>query len=800
MISHVKWFSLQRNLNIGKFMWQRLGSLVIKYRLALLIILAAATGFMGYYASKVKLSYEFSRAIPVDNPKYKEYLSFKDKFGDDGNLLVIGIQTDKLFQLDIFKEYIALHDELKHVKNVDGLLDIPSAVNLVKDSATEKLIPVRIFAENISSQAELDSDKAVFFNLLFYKTLLYNPEDSEANAYMMGVRINKDSLNSPVRTKIVKDILAAVNSFQEKTSIETHVSGLPLIRTMVADRIQREMKIFLIGSLLLSALILLLFFRSMSTMLLSLAVVILGVVWSLGVLYLCGYKITILTALTPSLIVVIGIPNCIYFINKYHTSFLQNGNKIQSLIDMVSKMGVVTLFCNITAAIGFAVFAFTKSALLQEFGVVAGISIMLIFLISFILLPAVLSYLPPPKAKQMKYLNNKFITSLLIKIEGWVFDHKKVVYASTLVILIFAVVGILKLKSVGYIVDDLPKTDKIYTDLKFFEKNFKGVMPLEIVVDAKKRYGLVGMKALRAFEKIDTLSQYITAQKDMSRPVSIGEGLKFINQVFNDGDSTHYFLPDETEMAFMADYLKPSKDTSAATSKNNLTKMLSSFMDTSKRYTRVSINMADVGTERLPIILNGIQQRANELFDTSQYNVQLTGTSITFLEGSSFIIKGLKQSIFWAFLLIAVCMLYLFRSARILLCSLIPNLVPLVITAGIMGWVGIALKPSTVLVFSVALGIAIDITIRFLVNYKQELPEHNNDVHATVAATIKNTGLSIVYTALVLIAGFIIFCFSGFGGTQTLGWLTSVTLLVATLTNLILLPVLLLLVSPKKNN
>lgn len=137
-------------------------------------------------------------------------------------------------------------------------------------------------------------------------------------------------------------------------------------------------------------------------------------------------------------------------------------------------------------------------------------------------------------------------------------------------------------------------------------------------------------------------------------------------------------------------------------------------------------------------------------------------------------------------------MLYLFRSFKILLCSLIPNVVPLVITAGVMGWFGIALRPSTVLVFSVALGIAIDVTIRFLINYKQELPSQNNAVEPTIVETIRHTGISIIYTSLVLIAGFIIFCFSGFGGTQALGWLTSLTLITGTITNLTLLPVLLL--------
>ena len=775
-----------------RIMWKRLGHIVIKRRVAFIFLLLASTAFMGYFAAKVKLSYEFSKAIPTNNPKYQDYLAFKNKFGDDGNVLVAGIQTDKLFNLGIFNNYAALLKTIKKINNVDDVLGISSCINLLKDSATEKLNPVEIFPDSINNQQQLDSAKNVFFNLPFYNTILYN---RDSNAYLAAIRINKDSLNSPARTKIVNDIIAAANAFQQQTNIEVHLSGLPLIRTVMADRIQKEMRYFLLGSVLLSALILLLFFRSMSTMLLSLAVVILGVVWSLGILYLCGYKITLLTALIPSLVVVIGIPNCIYFINKYHSSYRQSGDKMQSLVDMVSKMGVVTLFCNITAAIGFAVFALTKSAILQEFGVVAGLSIMSIFVISFILLPSVLSYLPTPNARQTKYLDNKWITSFLVNVDGWVFQHKKIVYAFTLVILIFSVMGMFRLKSVAFIVDDLPKTDKIYTDLKFFEKNFKGVMPLEIVIDTKKRYGLAGMRGLTVFGKIDTLSQYITSQNDMNRPLSIVEGLKFAKQAFYDGDSSNYLLPNTFDGAFVGEYLRPSKDTGK---KNNFVKILSSFIDTARQETRISVNMADVGTKKLPVILAGIRQKANELFDSSQYKVELTGTSITFLEGSDFIIKGLKQSICWAFLLIALCMLYLFRSMRILICSLIPNIIPLVITAGIMGWAGVPLKPSTVLIFSVALGIAIDITIRFLVNYKQELKLFGNNASETVSATIKNTGLSIVYTALVLIAGFIIFCFSSFGGTFALGWLTSVTLLVATLTNLILLPVLLLLVSPKK--
>jgi hypothetical protein len=221
-------------------------------------------------------------------------------------------------------------------------------------------------------------------------------------------------------------------------------------------------------------------------------------------------------------------------------------------------------------------------------------------------------------------------------------------------------------------------------------------------------------------------------------------------------------------------------------------------MDSNKQEARISVSMKDVGSTRLPFILDSVQKKANEIFDTSRYNVQLTGSSVTFLEGNRFIINGLKDSIMWAFLLITLCMLYLFKSFRILLCSLLPNLIPLVITAGVMGWVDVSLKPSTVLVFSVTLGIAIDITIRFLVNYKQQLGKNNGDPRQTVIETIHSTGISIVYTSIVLTAGFIIFCFSSFGGTKALGWLTSLTLITATIANLVLLPALILSFYKKK--
>lgn len=790
-------------------MWSSVAQFVYKARFALLVLLLVYTGFMGWQSTRVKLSYEFVRAIPTDNPKYKAYQEFRKKFGEDGNLMVAGIETPSLFTIKNFGAYTKLHNGLKNIPGVDDVLSIPSSVNLQFNADSGKLGSKRIFSDSSLTETTLAAARTEFEGLPFYRGLLYNPE---TKAYLMGIRVNGDSLNSKSRENVMRQIAGQLDSFETSTNITVHRSGLPLIRSVMAVRIQHEMKVFLLASVLLAAIILLLFFRSVSAMAISLAVVGVGVVSSLGTMALLGYQISVLNALIPPLMVVIGVPNCIYFLNKYHNNWIETGDKKQSLINMIGKMGVVTLFCNITAAIGFAVFAITQSQILKEFGIVAGINILLLFFISLALIPALLSVLPPPGKHQTKYLHSRVITSALERMENWVVNHPKFTFTGTFLLLALSCIGLFRLKSQGFIVDDIPHNDKIYTDLKFFEKHFRGVMPLEITIHVPKEKEALGDKAWRQFvhkmiEKVGTLEDSLYEHPALGKPTSLVDGLKFIYRARTLNDTVTQ-LDGEAWSLVKQGLLQQGLDSNRKGPSSGVNKLMGSFIDSAKMEMRISVPMADVGTLELNRILKNIEATVNHILDSSKniyiqgektipdstkFEVAFTGTTVTFLEGSNYIIKGLKESIFWAFILIALSMLFLFRSIRILLCSLIPNVVPLIITAGIMGWMGIPLKPSTVLVFSVTLGIAIDITIRFLVNYRQELAAHNNDPMETVKQTIRQTGLSIIYTSLVLIAGFVIFIFSGFGGIKALGLLTTITLLVATVTNLVLLPVLLLL-------
>ena len=767
-------------------MWYRLGQNILKYKKTYLFFILLSTVVMGYFAVQIKLSYEYTKAIPSDNPKFIVYNEFVKKYGVDGTTVVVGFKTDDFYTKAFFNQVDALHKTIKQNSAVAEVMSIPTAYTITKDSVDTKFNAAKIFHAPYTLDSVLIADKTVFESLPFYQNLYYNPD---SNSYIMAISFIADSINSISRTKIIGSIQNELDRFSQSTKTEVHISGLPFIRTIMADRIKKEMLWFLIGSLILSAITLLVFFRSVSATIMSLAVVLMGVIWSLGTMVLLGQKITLLTALIPPLIVVIGIPNCIYFLNKYHTSYKETNDKDKALVQMVGRMGVVTLFCNITAAIGFFVFALTKSPLLKEFGWVSGLNIMILFFISLFFIPPVLSYLPAPKAKHVRYLDNAYLEKILLKIERWAFTHTKWVFGITILAVLISLVGVLQIKKEAFIVDDLPKQDKLYTDLKWFEQHAGGVMPLEILVDTKKPNGLI--RSIKPLEQIDEFNTFLLEQPELGKPLGLLEGIKFAKQAFYDGDSLSYAVPTGTEMAFIGPYFAsaaPKEGVKPAA--NNPAQLLNKFIDSAKRQTRISVNMKDIGSAKLPVLLQKIDSASIAIFDTAKYNVVITGSSVTFLEGSNFIVKGLGESIFWAFLLIAICMIFLFRSFPILICSLIPNIVPLFITAGIMGWTGVSLKPSTVLVFSVALGIAIDVTIRFLVNYKQELPHLNYQVHTTLVQTIKHTGISIIYTSLVLVAGFIIFCFSDFGGTKALGWLTSITLVVSTLTNLVLLPAL----------
>jgi uncharacterized protein len=751
--------------------------IVLKYRLLFIILLVILTGFMAYQGQNVKLSYENTILSEKDSAMI-DYQSFKKRFGEDGNGMVIAIQNPHIFELDQFNAWYDLENDIRKIKGVQGTLSMTRCVNLIKNDKTHQFDILPLLKERPTKQAEVDSIKNIISGLKFYEGLIYN---SKTNSTLMMITLDRSKLTDENRTIMVNAINELSEAYRIKNKVDIHYSGLPHINTVTMTKVKRELFIFVILSIIIAAIILYFFFRSIKVVLSSLLVVVISIIWVLGIIKLFNYQITILTGVIPSLIIIIAIENCIYILNKFHWEFRIHNNKTKALRITIQRIGIASLMTNTATALGFAAFILVPSQVLREFGVVTSISIMMEYVLCIIVLPIIFSYLDPPSPKHTKHLDNGFFRSIVEKIIYTVCHQRKMVYIFSGVLLLIGIIGILQMKTSGKITDDFQTKDPITKDLNFIEKNFGGVMPFEISIDTKKKNGAM---AISTIAKIDKLQKFINLNPEFSKPLSIAELFKFSRQAYYGGDSSKYSLPSSMESNFILGYLPKSTD------KDNVS-ILNSYIDSTHQITRISYHIADIRTKQLDSLMAKINPQVDSLFPPDKYNVKVTGNSIVYARGTNFLINHLFESVTIAIVLISLLMALLFASFRMILISMIPNIIPLIITAAIMGFTGVPLKPSTIIIFSVALGISVDNAIQYLSRYRHELMVNDGSIKQSAVNALHEAGFSMIYTSIVLVLGFSVFIVSSFGGTQALGILISTSLFIAMFFNIIVLPSLL---------
>jgi hypothetical protein len=652
-------------------------------------------------------------------------------------------------------------------------------LNLVKNEQTHQFDYYPLVKHRPTTQTEVDSLRNTILGLKFYEGMLYN---KRTDAALLAISIDNKLLIDKRRIALVANIVDTATAFEKRNNIKVHYSGMPYIRTIMMKQVKHELFLFILMSIGIAAIIMYLFFRSVKVVLSSLLIVAISIVWVMGTTALFNFKITILTGVIPSLIVIIAIENCIYILNKYHWEYRSHGNKIRALIRVVQRIGFASLMTNAATALGFAAFILISNQMLREFGIVTALNIMLEYVLCITLLPILFSYIAPPTAKHIKHLDSSFFGAIIDKIIQLISFHRNLIYGIAVALLIVGSIGISMMKTSGKIVDDFQTDDPIYLDLKFFENNFGGVMPFEVSIDTKKKNGVMTGNTL---DKIDELQKMVNSYPEFSKPLSIAELFKFSKQAYFGGDSSMYSMPNNVEKGFIMGYLPKNQNGK----KNNL---LFAYLDSTKRYTRVSFQMADIGTRHMDSLMAKIHPRIDSIFSPAKYKVSVTGNSVIYARGTNFLIRNLFESVLIAIILISLLMALLFSSFRMILVSMIPNIIPLLITAAIMGFAGIPIKPSTIIVFSIALGISVDNAIQYLSRYRHELKVTNGAIKQSAISALHEAGFSMIYTSIVLVLGFSVFIISGFGGTQALGILISTTLLIAMFFNIMVLPSLLL--------
>lgn len=767
--------------------WQVVSRFILKQRIFILIVLALITAFLASKIGDIKFSHSEANLLPKDHEENIKYDNFLDIFGEEGNLILIAVNDSALFQIDNFNNWNKFAREIDAYSEVDFTLSIGDIKKLAKDKKNQKFFLEPLYGSDPTSDKDVEKIKNELFDRLpFYDHVLYN---KETGTIQTAIYLDKEIVNSKIREQFVFKVLnPAVKQFEKDTGLDVRVSGMPYIRTMNAQNIIDEIGIFVGLALFITSLIFWLFFRSYRATFITMLVVSIGVVWALGFIGWFQYEISVLMALIPPLIIVIGVPNAIFLINKYQQEVKKHGNQAKSLQRVISKIGNATLMTNITTASGFATFIFTNSQLLNEFGIIASINILAIFFLSLFIIPIIYSFMHKPKERHLEHLERRWIDAIVSWMENTVRHHRIAIYTSTVGIMVISIIGVYMIRVSGSLIEDMPKGKLFYKDILFFENEFGGIMPLEILIDTKKKKGVMSLSTLKRMNKLE---EEIDEIPELSKTISVLNMVRYSKQAFYNGNPKYYQLPTEQEKNFILAYTKNSGADSD---------MLKNFVDSTGQYARMTTFMRDIGTDKMELIEERIQAKVNQVFPEERFDVTLTGKALVFLKGTNYLVKNLVISLSLAILLISIFMAWMFRSYKMILISLIPNMLPLLITAGLMGYLGVPIKPSTILVFSIAFGISVDDTIHFLAKYRQELIAHKWQVRKSVYAALRETGVSMFYTSVVLFFGFLIFTVSSFGGTKALGGLVSVTLLFAMVANLLLLPSLLLSLESKIAN
>ncbi|MFH6997554.1 RND family transporter [Flavobacterium sp. FlaQc-57] len=768
--------------------WEKLARIILKNRISILVGVSLLTIFLGYQWKNLAMTYTEANLLPKNHIANKDYQKFLSKFGEEGNLVVIGFQDPKFFTPKNYAAWSELMTGLKNSKEVDLVVSLNDLKKLEKDTVNEKFV----LTPFIDQKKALDPEYLkkvqydLFHNLPFYEGLLFNKESGSIRS---AVYINKALVNTAERkTFILENLVPKIDKFEKTTGIDLKVSGMPYIRTINADNMKGEIGLFIGAALFTVSLIFFFFFRSFRATFISICILIVGVIWSFGTLGLFHYKITILTAIIPPLIIVIGITNCIFLINKYQQEIKLHNNQAKALQRIISKIGVSTLMTNLTTAIGFATFMITGNDLLFEFGLVTSINVISVYLLTLLIVPIVYSFMSVPGEKHLYHLTKTYISTLLDFVENVVKNKRKVIYTIYGLLLVFSVIGVAQMKVSGSLIGEMPKSASFFKDILFYEKEFNGVMPLEIMIDTKHKKGVMKLSTMK---KMDELQNTIASLPELSKPVSVVNLVKYSKQAYYNGNPEYYQLPTSQEQTFILSYAKNA-------TKNSKDNLMKAYVDSTGQYARITTFMKDIGTDEMAKVEKKLHSKIDEIFPKDRYEVTVTGKALVFQKGTSYLVDNLIESLIFAILVIAVLMLYLFRSFKMVFASVITNILPLCITSGLMGYFGIPLKPSTILVFSIAFGISVDNAIQFMAKYKHDLLQNNGKVKKSVFSALRETGISTFYTSVVLILGFATFTLSSFSGTIALGGLISCTLAFAMFANLLVLPALVLTFEKKK--
>jgi len=712
-------------------------------------------GYIAFFSEK-KLTVDFSleQMFPKNDPQREVYEQFLSEFSREDDLILLTYSGGDPLTRQSVENIANLTEDLEFVDGVESVLSLSNLMDGEFFNADLLDVEWQMRREDIVKHP-------IFTNVVI-------SESGSVGALLVNL---DDSIRSQESRAL---IFLEIDELLSNTKWEWHEAGIPVLRTRYIELVAQERAIFFPLSFLVVVLILYAVFRQVKGILLPIAGITVALVWVAGIMALLGITVNVVSYLTFNLLMIIGCSNAIHLLIKYHESLGLGFGRKDALDRVITEIGGALFLTSFTTAIGFFSLMMTNIRITQEFGFIVGVGVVIMFMLTIIILPILLSFIALPDKIHIQRLIKGEEFKAAYKLNEWTKGHPYMVIVLTVIVFCTSLVGLYKIDYNISILDDLKPGNELFDDVRFVEENLGGTLPLEIAVDTGVENGITNPTFLSI---LDNFKKDILSIQGIGAAITIADHLKLINEAIGNGKRE---LPDNKDevLSFLVSYEETSGLANADYSK-----------------ARISARVVNITSEQAKGIVTQINSFAKKRF-TEETKLTITGSTLLALRTNAHLVKNLTTSFVIAFFIIFLSMVFLFRSLRLSLLSILPNIIPLMVAGGLMGFLGIKLRPSTAMTFSIALGIAVDDTIHFLARFRQEYLK-GLSIPDAVSQTLLTTGKAIISTTIILSLGFVVMVFSEFVPNHEFGMLATIILVVALTGSLVLLPVLINFIQPQ---
>jgi uncharacterized protein len=736
--------------------------------LLILTVIAILTALSVFYASRLRFDYNFDNFFPKGDPDLAYYLNYRDKFGNDNDYLLIGLDNGgSLFEKQFLQKVDTLTRFMQRQPHVESVL----SPTTVKSPIIEQFGYFEIPYLHPDEPERYTQDSTLIYQSRELVGTLFS---EDATAVSLFVQTSDDLGKEPGDS-----LIAAMYGEIERLGLrDHHVAGKVLAQSVFIEKMKIELAIFMSASILLVILFLWIAFRTAWGVLVPLVVVLLSVLWSLGVMGLFNKPIDVMTVLLPTIMFVVGMSDVIHIMSRYITEVGQGATKLQALRVTIREVGMATLLTSLTTSVGFLTLLTTSIVPIREFGLFTAIGIFLAFVLAFTVLPAILLLTKRPNPRRARRSDLSW-PMLLRRVYTFVLRKPyPILYASMGVVLV-SLLGISLIKVDTTLLEDIGDDDPIVRDFQYFEEKFSGVRPFELHLIAGPDKSMYDLEVLQEIDQLETYLYQTYGLNFITSPATV---VRAIHRAQNGGLPDYYTLPaNEREMQQVQRRL-------TAFSKRS---ELRAVVTEDQQEGRLAGKMSDVGSVQAAELNDSLRVFIDQQINPELLQARITGSAVMLDKNNDYVVSNMLQGLLIAFLVVAILVGFIFRSLRMVLISLVPNIIPLLMIGGIMGFVGINMTVSVSIIFTIAFGIAVDDTIHFLGKLKVELRKGKSLPYA-IKTTIISAGKAIIITSCILVAGFLTLVLSSFDATFYVGVFVSLTLVFAVVADLLLLPVLIL--------